>query len=1092
MLPAALAVWFFCPAALMAQAAPVLTSALAAGGKVGLFFKYQIAATNGPTRFGASGLPEGLQINTRTGGITGTITGIDRTYNATISATNGSGTASKILAITVAPSLPSFASTPVPTGRAGSGFTHRVVARNHPRTFAATGLPAGLSINATTGVISGKPTGPSKSRVGLSASNGAGTATGFLNLEVLPMPPAITSNATATAKAREPFSYQITASNGPTEFGAVGLPPGLRFNRSTGLITGTTEVVDKTYTVTLTAANSGGTGSKNLSLAVAPAVPAIAGPAAATARTGQPFSYQIAASNFPRSFGASGLPAGLSVNTSSGSISGIPAGPGNASVTLSATNGAGTGNKTLALTVLPPPPVVSGNATAAAKLLEPFAYQITATNNPTSFSASGLPAGLSLDPATGWITGQPTAIDAQYIAMVSATNSGGTGSKNLAIAVAPRLPAITSNSTASGSAGQPFSHKVSASNFPRTFAASGLPAGLSFNAATATVSGIPASPGNHTVVVSAANGAGTATQNLLLTIWHAKPVVSIAAGEGSVLFTAKGGAGGHTWSVSKGLPPEGMSLNPSTGELSGNPTQSGIHTFSVRATDSKGNTGEAELALDIEDPGSGTAPADIFSLFPAGGAPVQAPGNATCSFTYQPSGSAWTAGANEQAAFLASVTTDGLRIGIGKGGQIYSLRGHFGEAIPPQRTAAPWIDEVWQFVATNNDLVTPIHAYQALSGENRAKGFPMQFFIHQAGIYLAGLAGNNATGAASAPFYSPALKSRWIPESRTFQTVSWSQMARSPNVWKSGVLTYTSYRDLGAGMVEATNVVTNFGDVELTFLNTPWGGTRHSSLPKIAVSKAAGGWQEASVPFPSTALGAPNTAGWMAWSQNPHSDTGLSLALVFGNDAGPLPAWKMRRAAIRYGAAGDLANRNYNVAEVSNLVRLPKGRTLACRWHLAAGHFKSTAARAQNLAPFAGTWVPETDPSKATPVWIGGGGPSGTGTGEPQLWLYAHPVPGTVPVFSMEDTRTNRVFATLDPYELCRTAPFQNPLPPSHPEFQTYQNRTLYYQYESPGKLRELLGYAYPAQPPFANDSAVELPAPSGTLTVWAPQLPPE
>src|SRR5206468_1150297 len=73
------------------------------------------------------------------------------------------------------------------------------------------------------------------------------------------------------------------------------------------------------------------------------------------------FSYTIGATNSPNSFNASGLPGGLSVNTSTGVISGTPTSSGTTNVTISATNSAGTGSATLVITInnsAPPPPVI--------------------------------------------------------------------------------------------------------------------------------------------------------------------------------------------------------------------------------------------------------------------------------------------------------------------------------------------------------------------------------------------------------------------------------------------------------------------------------------------------------------------------------------------------------------------------------------------------------------------------------------------------------------------------------------------------------------------------------------------------------------
>src|SRR5262249_13357430 len=78
--------------------------------------------------------------------------------------------------------------------------------------------------------------------------------------------------------------------------------------------------------------------------------PAITSALTASGTVGQAFSYQIAATNSPTSFGATGLPTGLGVNTTNGVISGTSSAAGTTNVTISATNAAGTGSATLALT----------------------------------------------------------------------------------------------------------------------------------------------------------------------------------------------------------------------------------------------------------------------------------------------------------------------------------------------------------------------------------------------------------------------------------------------------------------------------------------------------------------------------------------------------------------------------------------------------------------------------------------------------------------------------------------------------------------------------------------------------------------------
>ncbi len=83
--------------------------------------------------------------------------------------------------------------------------------------------------------------------------------------------------------------------------------------------------------------------------------PVITSPTTATTTVGTSFSYQIAATNSPTSYNATGLPAGLSVNTNTGVISGTSTASGVFTSTISATNAFGTGSGTLVLTINPAP-----------------------------------------------------------------------------------------------------------------------------------------------------------------------------------------------------------------------------------------------------------------------------------------------------------------------------------------------------------------------------------------------------------------------------------------------------------------------------------------------------------------------------------------------------------------------------------------------------------------------------------------------------------------------------------------------------------------------------------------------------------------
>jgi hypothetical protein len=166
--------------------------------------------------------------------------------------------------------------------------------------------------------------------------------------------------------------------------------------------------------------------------------PVISSSLTATATVGSAFSYQITASGSPTSFGAEALPAGLILNSTTGAITGTPTGAGTSNVTISATNSAGTGSATLVITVNPSAsaPVISSSLTQSGTVGSAFSYQISASGTPTSYGATGLPAGLSLNTTTGAITGTPTVAGTSNVS-ISATNSSGTGTAILVITVSP-------------------------------------------------------------------------------------------------------------------------------------------------------------------------------------------------------------------------------------------------------------------------------------------------------------------------------------------------------------------------------------------------------------------------------------------------------------------------------------------------------------------------------------------------------------------------------------------------------------------------------------------------------------------------------
>lgn len=161
------------------------------------------------------------------------------------------------------------------------------------------------------------------------------------------------------------------------------------------------------------------------------AAPVVTSAATASGTNGSAFSYTITASNSPTSYGVTGLPAGLSINYSTGVISGTVYCPG-FTMTVSAANACGTGYKTVTVTVTGAGSVLNSATSTTGKENTWFSFTLTATNGPTSFSASGLPSGLTLNTSSGVISGTPTTHGVFSVA-VSASNACGGSSGTLTI-----------------------------------------------------------------------------------------------------------------------------------------------------------------------------------------------------------------------------------------------------------------------------------------------------------------------------------------------------------------------------------------------------------------------------------------------------------------------------------------------------------------------------------------------------------------------------------------------------------------------------------------------------------------------------------
>ena len=196
--------------------------------------------------------------------------------------------------------------------------------------------------------------------------------------------------------------------------------------------------------------------------------------------------------------------------------------------------------------------------------------------------------------------------------------------KSLTLTVNPGAVTISTATIPNGMVGLPYQVTIAASGgiAPYTFSVSTgtLPAGLAIDASTGIISGSPTTAGNSTFTVKVADAevpAVSATQSYTVTVVPTLAITtaSLPAANIGVAYTttitATGGVSPYTFAVTTGSLPAGLTLNATTGVLSGTPTAAGAFTFTVQVTDSGNNIARLLIKSTIEVAGISTK--DIHS-----------------------------------------------------------------------------------------------------------------------------------------------------------------------------------------------------------------------------------------------------------------------------------------------------------------------------------------------------------------------------------------------------------------------------------------------------------------------------------------------
>lgn len=245
-----------------------------------------------------------------------------------------------------------------------------------------------------------------------------------------------------------------------------------------------------------------------------------------------------------------------------------------------------------------------------------------------SVAGGSLPAGLSLDGATGVVSGTPTGTGS-YDFTIEVTNAKGTSSQKFAGAmVEPRSPAwpqsVTTESLGPLAYNVENSVSVASGGLPApTYAVTtgSLPTGMTLNTTTGEITGKPSfSPFTYSFTITATNVVGSASQEFAGKVsapavpkWPVSvPSLSMTAGTPfSETFIASGPPAPR-YSVTSGVLPDGLTLNARTGTISGTPTSAGAISFVVTATNSSGSSNRT-FTGSVAPASSGTGSSDSTS-----------------------------------------------------------------------------------------------------------------------------------------------------------------------------------------------------------------------------------------------------------------------------------------------------------------------------------------------------------------------------------------------------------------------------------------------------------------------------------------------
>jgi hypothetical protein len=515
-----------------------------------------------------------------------------------------------------------------------------------PLTYSATGLPAGLAINSTTGLISGTPATAGTFTVNATVSDGSLTSSRSFTWTIVAAAdttaPTVTITGPTSAATYTASASTITLAGAASDNVGVTQVSWVNSRGGSGTATGTTNWSVGSVTLqggvnvlTITARDAAGNTATDV-ITVTSTVngaPTLAPVANQTSTFGQPVSLQLVGSDpegAPLTYSASGLPPGLSLNATTGVITGTPAVVGSDYMTARVSDGSLTASRTFLWTFVAatadttaPTVTITGPTSAATHATTSLTITLAgaASDNAGVTQVSWVNDRGGSGTATGttnWSAGVALQAGSNVLTVTARDAANNTATDvvtvTLTVNAAPTLAAVANQTS---NVGQALALQLAGSDpegTPLTYSATGLPAGLAINSTTGLISGTPATAGTFTVNATVSDGSLTSSRSFTWTIVAAAdttaPTVTITGPTSAATYTASAstitlagtasdnvGVTQVTWVNSRGG--SGTATGTTSWSVASVALQPGSNVLTVTARDAAGNTATDVITVSV-------------------------------------------------------------------------------------------------------------------------------------------------------------------------------------------------------------------------------------------------------------------------------------------------------------------------------------------------------------------------------------------------------------------------------------------------------------------------------------------------------------